>query len=347
MVSLSELPSKRILLFSEHMAEDVLLKLPHRQYVWTIPRALRIYFRNDRFLFADISRMIFSIISEYYNKAAGTILKKGAIISYQSFGDIMRPNPYWHAIILEGGIDNDGRFQSIPIKDTKNLTELFRRRVIRYFMEKKLLNEKFARNMLSWKHSGFSVDNSILIPAKDQKARTGLSQYIARHPVSLNKIIYNPEKGKVLYKTKYNDYFGENIQLFTATDFIGALTQHIPPKHKNLIRYYGIYSSRSKGKARKDGSLDKFGWGTRSEEKPQKNPEENPFVTLSEKKFKQTWARLIKKVFEVDPFICPKCGSEMVVLAIITNPEEIQKILNHLRKNKSPPFDNKTQPEAS
>ncbi len=81
---------KKILLFSEHMAEDVLLKLPHRQYVWTLPRALRIYFRNDRFLFADISRMIFSIISEYYNKAAGTILKKGTIISYQSFGDIMR-----------------------------------------------------------------------------------------------------------------------------------------------------------------------------------------------------------------------------------------------------------------
>jgi hypothetical protein len=37
----------------------------------------------------------------------------------------------------------------------------------------------------------------------------------------------------------------------------------------------------------------------------------------------------------------------MLVLAIITNPEEIQKILNQLRKNKFPPFDNKTQPEAS
>ncbi|MCW3987899.1 MAG: transposase, partial [Candidatus Bathyarchaeota archaeon] len=99
----------------------------------------------------------------------------------------------------------------------------------------------------------YQLDNSILIPAKDQKARTGLSQYIARQPVSLNKIIYIPEKAKVLYKTKYNDYFGENIQLFTAADFIGALTQHVPPKHKNLIRYYVIYSSRSRGKAKKDG----------------------------------------------------------------------------------------------
>ena len=69
---------------------------------------------------------------------------------------------------------------------------------------------------------------------KPIKNQNRLSQYIARHPVSLNKIIYIPEKAQVLYKTKYNDYFGENIQLFTATDFIAELTMHIPPKHKHL-----------------------------------------------------------------------------------------------------------------
>ena len=74
---------KRILLFSEHMANDVLLRLPHRQYVWCIPKALRIYFRNDKSLFADISKIIFSIINEYYNEASETHLKTGAIISYQ------------------------------------------------------------------------------------------------------------------------------------------------------------------------------------------------------------------------------------------------------------------------
>ncbi|GAJ22053.1 unnamed protein product [marine sediment metagenome] len=150
-----------------------------------------------------------------------------------------------------------------------------------------------------------------------------------------------------MYKTKYNDYFGKNIQLFTTNDFIAELTTHIPPKYKHLIRYYGFYSSRSRGKATKDDSLDKFGWGASSEEEPKKEQEENPVETLSEKKSKQTWARLIKKIYEVDPLICSKCGFEMAVLAIITNPEEVHKILNHLRKNKSPPFDIKTQPEVS
>ncbi|HEB30717.1 MAG TPA: hypothetical protein ENI15_07555 [Spirochaetes bacterium] len=48
------------------------------------------------------------------------------------------------------------------------------------------------------------------------------------------------------------------MKLFKAADFIAELTMHIPPKHKHLIRYYGLYSSRSKGKANKDGNLARF-----------------------------------------------------------------------------------------
>ena len=35
---------------------------------------------------------------------------------------------------------------------------------------------------------------------------------------------------------------------------------------------------------------------------------------------KQTWARLLAKVHEVDPLVCPKCGSEMQVVAVIQDP---------------------------
>jgi len=36
------------------------------------------------------------------------------------------------------------------------------------------------------------------------------------------------------------------------------LTLHIPPKHKHLIRYYGLYSSRTKGKAAQVGRYGKL-----------------------------------------------------------------------------------------
>jgi len=54
--------------------------------------------------------------------------------------------------------------------------------------------------------------------------------------------------------------------------------------------------------------------------------------------YKQAWARLLAKIYEVHPFVCPVCGSEMKVIAVIQNPEEIKKILAHLVKvGRAPP----------
>jgi hypothetical protein len=63
----------------------VLLKLPHRQFVFTVPKALRVFFRNNRKLFADISRLIFSIIKEFYKEATGKDIQTGMIIAHQTF----------------------------------------------------------------------------------------------------------------------------------------------------------------------------------------------------------------------------------------------------------------------
>src|SRR6056297_303259 len=109
-----------------------------------------------------------------------------------------------------------------------------------------LLNEDFARNLLSWKHSGFSIDNSIRI--LDESAQESLAEYIARPPISLKKIRYEPFKGMVLFHTKYSDYFKENVHMLDALDFLAELTQHIPPKGLQLIRRYGLYASRTKGR---------------------------------------------------------------------------------------------------
>ena len=45
----------------------------------------------------------------------------------------------------------------------------------------------------------------------------------------------------------------------------------------------------------------------------------------------QTWAMLIKRVYEVDPLCCPQCGGEMKVVAFLEPPqrEVIEKILLH------------------
>ena len=94
------------------------------------------------------------------------------------------------------------------------MTDLFRRRVIKLLVQRELLAEDFARNLLSWKHSGFSIDNSVRI--LDESSQESLAEYIARPPISLKKIRYEPFKGRVLFHTTYSEYFKENLHMFDA-----------------------------------------------------------------------------------------------------------------------------------
>ncbi len=53
------------------------------------------------------------------------------------------------------------------------------------------------------------------------------------------------------------------------------------------------------------------------------------------------WAELIRRVCEVDPLLCPKCGADMRIVAFITEPSVMKKILDHIRHRarvgRSPP----------
>ena len=53
---------------------------------------------------------------------------------------------------------------------------------------------------------------------------------------------------------------------------------------------------------------------------------------------KRAWARLLAKVYEIDPLVCPKCGWEMKVIAVIQDPVEIRDILAHLVKTGRAPL---------
>ena len=53
---------------------------------------------------------------------------------------------------------------------------------------------------------------------------------------------------------------------------------------------------------------------------------------------KRAWARLLARVYEIDPLVCPECASEMKVIALIQDPVEIRDILAQLVKtSRAPP----------
>jgi hypothetical protein len=45
---------------------------------------------------------------------------------------------------------------------------------------------------------------------------------------------------------------------------------------------------------------------------------------------RKSWARMIQKIYEVDPLICPKCRGTMRIISIIEDREIVKTILQHL-----------------
>ena len=67
--------------------------------------------------------------------------------------------------------------------------------------------------------------------------------------------------------------------------------------------------------------------------------EQQPHLSVSAKETRSAWARLIAKVYEVDPLRCLRCGSKMKVKAVITDPQQVRRILRHLINTGAAPPD--------
>ncbi|HUV12988.1 MAG TPA: hypothetical protein VMY18_05040, partial [Acidobacteriota bacterium] len=52
---------------------------------------------------------------------------------------------------------------------------------------------------------------------------------------------------------------------------------------------------------------------------------------------RRNWARLLKKIYEADPFTCPCCGSQMRIISFIEEAAVIRKVLQHLDLWERPP----------
>ena len=79
-----------------------------------------------------------------------------------------------------------------------------------------------------------------------------LAQYIIRNPLAVEKIQVgasnraNPD-GSIIYRSSLKPKIQRNFEVFSPCDFIAAITQHIPDKSFQLVRYYGWYSNKMRG----------------------------------------------------------------------------------------------------
>ena len=314
------------------LAEDVIEEVGHTQWVFVIPKMLRPYFLHHRELLGGLARAAWETVLELMGAAAGEEeMRPGMVAVVQTAGDLGNWHPHVHALVSRGGWMQDGEWIPVAFVDEHSAELLYRHKVMRLLQDEGLLSEERTELLLSWSHTGFSVHNRVTVEPEDQPAVERLARYIMRPPISLDRMSWDGE-GEVRYRRK-GGHEGPGLrdgveETFDAAEFLARVIMHIPEPRRHLVRYYGWYSNVSRGGRRKaEAEVERVAEvGVAGASRDDRDR------TRDARSLRRTWAQLLKRIYEVDPLVCPSCGAEMKVIAFIVDHAVVDKILRHLRR---------------
>ena len=313
------------------LAEDVLGTVGHAQWVLVIPKMLRLYFLHHRALLGALARAAWETALELMQAAAGDDeLRPGMVAVVQTAGDLANWHPHVHVLVSRGGWTRGWQWVPVPYVDEHAAELLFRHKVLRLLQAEGLLSEERTELLLSWRHTGFSVHTRVRVEPEDQGAVERLARYILRPPISLERMQWDGA-GEVRYRRKAghegSGFRGAAAESFEPTDFLARVLMHVPEPRRHLVRYYGAYSNASRGRRRRELEGEH---PDRHRARPQAGPED---ATPGERTLRRRWSELIKRVYEIDPLVCPRCGGEMRVVAFILDHQVVDQILRHLEQS--------------
>ena len=237
-------------------------------------------------------------------------------------------------MVSRGGWSRDWEWIPLAYVDESAAELLYRHKVMRLLQDAGLLTEERAALLLSWRHTGFSVHNRVRVEPEDQPAVERLARYIMRPPISLERILWSGE-GEVLYRPKGGHdgrtrQPGDPADAFDPAEFLARVIMHIPEPRRHLVRYYRAHSNVLRGKRRRhdEAAMDAARPDGRLGPSASADRDHSPDARA----LRRSWAQLIKRVYEVDPLVCPKCGGEMRIIAFIIDHDVVDAILRHLAK---------------
>ena len=318
--------AKRAVAFAAFLRDEVVADVGHAQWVFTIPKMLRPYFMHQRRLLGPLCTAAWQTVRELMVAAADDqAFRPGMVAVVQTFGDQLNMHPHVHALVTRGGWAGDGTWLPMPYVSATATEELFRHKILRLLQREGLLDEDRTRLLLSWHHSGFSVHNSVTVPAGDGRALEALARYCLRSPVSLARLRWVPGSPSVQLLA------GDDQPALSldARDFVARVLAHVPDPRRHLVHYYGAYSSVVRGRMKAASQPPDS-----SAPPPPPEPGLDPLPPLSPAvaATRRRWRDLIRRVYETDPLLCPRCGSLMRVVAFITSRPVIRAILDHLAR---------------
>jgi hypothetical protein len=267
----------------------------------------------------------------------------------------------------EAGCDSPPAFlpaRPITQVDLAALAERVRHRVIRWFRRSRLIDAAAAADMLTWENSGFSIDASVRIALIDRdvpsyfQSLEHLLRYCARLPFALERLsVIRGPAGRttrvryVLPRHKAANWVGPGrgrkstrpggVVELTPFEFLDRLADLVPPPRKHRHRYHGVFAPnhrlRKAVTALAIGNVGKPGEAATGGHESDGHATEGCFDAnhaTQKPRLHDTsriaWAKLMARVGEKFPLEYPNCGGDIRLIAFITEPGAIRKILTHL-----------------
>jgi hypothetical protein len=281
---------KRVLLLAYHLGDEVIAPVDHRQFVFTIPKRFRIYFRYSRKLLGKLSMAAWETVREVFIDECECEEAVPAMISgIQTFGDLINWHPHIHAIVPCGVFLKNGNLVAIDGIPTERFLALWKEKVFDMLIREEKITPELANDMRRWKHSGFSVDQSVFVPKGDDM---GMQRVIDIKLTDEGKVLYRTGKSEALAfpvfgNEKLTAGIKRNFEVFEPLDFLAEVTQHIPNRGEHQIRYYGFYSNKMRGQRTKRKAGEQS-----QEEKIGKAGEQSQEEKIVRKNA-PTWSRLL------------------------------------------------------
>ena len=255
--------TRRMVETAAHMTDHVFARLPVRQWVLSVPKRLRYFMQRDGAVLNMVLRIFLRVIAQTLQthspgavKVDKATLHIGAVAFIHRFGSSLNEHVHFHVCAV------DGVFEEVPgivfhpasaIDETavaQVQTDL-RRRILRAFVGRGLLESFEAKEMLAYKHSGFSVDAGVCIEADDRAALERLLRYCARPPFAMDRL--RKEGAELVYRcAKQHSDPGSDKRgakadelHLTPLELIARIAALVPPPRTHRHRYFGVLAPNS------------------------------------------------------------------------------------------------------
>jgi hypothetical protein len=211
--------------------------------VLTIPKRLRVHTRFDRGLLGKLSSCAWTCLKEEVRRLLGREdVVPGMIGAIQTHVQLLHWHPHLHVLITCGAWTAECEFLELPEFDLEQLLVAWQDAVFELYLAEEKIEPEVVANMRSWPHSGFSIDQSVFLPAGDQAGIERLVQYMTRCPFSLSRLVKVSDMGQVIYQSEkqacraFPDPKGDgmralvprNFQILEPLDFLAEFTQQRP-----------------------------------------------------------------------------------------------------------------------